>query len=147
VAAAGVPVPWPILADIMRAAVDWGVDRTAAVEDRVELFRMMSSIGVGRPGREVHARSLDLLEKWLSPAQLEQYRRDGSFEVVGNATGARYRIANGANPFNVRVVGAREKLCFVPKGAEGAGDVMLAQKIALETDERAALAVANRTSM
>ncbi len=34
--------------------------------------------------------------------------------------------------------------CFAPKGHLVAGDVMLAQKIALETDERGALAVANR---
>ena len=34
--------------------------------------------------------------------------------------------------------------CFVPKGYLVAGDVMLAQKIALETDELAALAVARR---
>ena len=35
-------------------------------------------------------------------------------------------------------------LCFVPKGYLVTGDVMLAQKIALETFERRALAVANR---
>jgi hypothetical protein len=34
--------------------------------------------------------------------------------------------------------------CFAPEGHLVAGDVMLAQKIALETDERGALAVANR---
>jgi hypothetical protein len=34
--------------------------------------------------------------------------------------------------------------CFAPKGHLVAGDVMLAQKIALEIDERRALAVANR---
>jgi len=34
--------------------------------------------------------------------------------------------------------------CFVPNVHLVTGDVMLAQKIALETDERAALAVANR---
>jgi hypothetical protein len=34
--------------------------------------------------------------------------------------------------------------CFAPKGYLVAGDVMLAQKIALETDERGALAVANK---
>ena len=34
--------------------------------------------------------------------------------------------------------------CFVPKGYLVPGDVMLAQKIALETDELNALAVANR---
>jgi hypothetical protein len=35
-------------------------------------------------------------------------------------------------------------LCFAPEGYLVPGDVMLAQKIALETDELAALAVANR---
>ena len=36
--------------------------------------------------------------------------------------------------------------CFAPKGHLVAGDVMLAQKIALETDERGALTVANKFS-
>jgi hypothetical protein len=35
-------------------------------------------------------------------------------------------------------------LCFAPEGSLAMGDVMLAQKIALETFERRALAVANR---
>jgi hypothetical protein len=35
-------------------------------------------------------------------------------------------------------------LCFVPKGSFVTGDVMLAQKIALETFERRVWAVANR---
>jgi hypothetical protein len=34
--------------------------------------------------------------------------------------------------------------CFVPKGYLVPGDVMLAQKIALETSECAALAIANK---
>lgn len=36
--------------------------------------------------------------------------------------------------------------CFVPERSLAAGDVMLAQKIALETDEMAVLALANRFS-
>jgi hypothetical protein len=35
--------------------------------------------------------------------------------------------------------------CFGPVGHLPLGDVMLAQKLALETDEQAALAVANRS--
>jgi hypothetical protein len=35
--------------------------------------------------------------------------------------------------------------CFVPKDNLVAGDVMLAQKIALETNERGALSVAHRS--
>ena len=38
----------------------------------------------------------------------------------------------------------RSLLCFAPDGYLVPGDVMLAQKIALETDELATLAVANR---
>jgi hypothetical protein len=34
--------------------------------------------------------------------------------------------------------------CFAPKGHLVVGDVMLAQKIALETEERGALALANK---
>ena len=37
------------------------------------------------------------------------------------------------------------KWCFVPDGDLVAGDVMLAQKIALETNERSALSVAHRS--
>ena len=37
-------------------------------------------------------------------------------------------------------------LCFAPEGYLVPGDVMLAQKIALETDELAALAVAHRVA-
>jgi hypothetical protein len=44
---------------------------------------------------------------------------------------------NDAGRFNVA-------WCFMPAGRLAAGDIMLAQKIALETDERNALAVANR---
>lgn len=36
--------------------------------------------------------------------------------------------------------------CFVPESALAAGNVMLAQKIALETDEMSVLALANRIS-
>jgi hypothetical protein len=37
--------------------------------------------------------------------------------------------------------------CFVPVGGSPAGDAMLAQKIALETMERRALAVTNTTGL
>jgi len=49
---------------------------------------------------------------------------------------------------NVREIdeagGVKLGLCFAPKGSLATGDVMLAQKIALETFERRSLAVANR---
>ncbi len=95
---------------------------------------------------ETEARGLELLKEWLSPEQLAQYNANKHFEVIGSHSGKRYRISHGA-AMNVHELDAAGRLrigwCFMPKGYLVAGDVMLAQKIALETDERGALAVAN----
>jgi hypothetical protein len=70
--------------------------------------------------------------------QWEQLVRKGYFEVVGNDSGKRYRIYTGTS-VNVCEVdeGGRVQmgLCFTPIGALPIGDVILAQKIALETCE------------
>ncbi len=96
---------------------------------------------------EREALGLKLLKEWLSPEQLAQYNANKYFEVIGSDSGKRYRISHGAAMNVHELDGAgrpRIGWCFVPKGYLVAGDVMLAQKIALETDERGALAVANR---
>ena len=93
------------------------------------------------------ARGLRLLRDWLSPCQREQFDTRGHFDVIGCDSGKRYRIHHGT-ALNVHEIdeAGRVKLglCFAPKGSLVTGDVMLAQKIALETFERRALAVANR---
>ncbi len=113
--------------------------------DRFERARLsLSAIReAGRPVREV--RGITLLREWLSPEQLGQFNKHGYFEVTGCHTGKRYRVfyATGTNiheldEFGKPVVGC----CFVPVGSLVPGDVMLAQKIAIETDELAALQVA-----
>jgi hypothetical protein len=86
-----------------------------------------------------------LLKEWLSPEQLTQYDALNCFEVTGCHTGKRYRISHGMgmNVYELDNAGRpRVGWCFVPNDHLVAGDVMLAQKIALETDERGALAVA-----
>lgn len=92
------------------------------------------------------ARGLRLLREWLSPEQREQFNTKGYFDVVGCDTGTRYRIRHGASA-NVHEIDSAGRLgmgwCFVPIGALVEGDVMLAQKIALETEELRALEVAN----
>jgi hypothetical protein len=92
-------------------------------------------------------RAIALLRKWLSPEQRAQFDADGHFDVIGCRTGMRYRVSYGSGT-NVHEIDDTGRpimgWCFVPSGHLVAGDVMLAQKIALETDERAALAVANR---
>ena len=92
------------------------------------------------------ARGLRLLREWLSPEQLAEYDENGYFEVIGCDSGSRYRIHHGTamNVYELDRAGrARAGWCFIPKACLVAGDVMLAQKIALETDERGALAIAN----
>jgi hypothetical protein len=62
-------------------------------------------------------------------------------------SGKRYRIYQGTaqNVFEIDEAGwLIVGLCFIPSGELVAGDVMLAQKIALETNENGALAVAHR---
>lgn len=93
------------------------------------------------------ARGARLLRDWLSPIQRAQFDESSYFDVVGCHTGARYRIHYGrAN--NVQQIDAEGQpqlgYCFVPDGAYVEGDVMLSQKIALETNEQAVLAIANR---
>ena len=91
------------------------------------------------------ARGMRLLREWLSKEQRRQLDAEGYFDVVGGETGKRYRVRYGTST-NVDELDkdGRPEVgwCFVPDGHLVAGDVMLAQKIALETNESVALAVA-----
>lgn len=92
-------------------------------------------------------RSLRLLREWLSPLQSAQFAAKGYFEVVGGDTGKQYRIYAGAST-NVCEVDENGRptlgLCFLPLGELPVGDVMLAQKIALESCESRAIEAARR---
>jgi hypothetical protein len=93
------------------------------------------------------ARGLALLKEWLSDEQRAQFAAFGYFDVTGSNSGARFRIHYGAatNIHELDEAGkAKTGWCFVPSGNLVPGDVMLAQKIALETDELGALAVAKK---
>jgi hypothetical protein len=92
-------------------------------------------------------RGVNLLREWLSPEQRAQFDAKRYFDVIGCDSGKRYRIHYGETT-NVHEIGDDDLpsagWCFMPEGSLAAGDVMLAQKIALETYEYGALAVANR---
>jgi hypothetical protein len=96
------------------------------------------------------ARGLRLLRSWLSPEQRAQLDSEGAFDVIGSDSGQRYRICYGTST-NIREVDRAGRpgnsWCFVPVGGLVAGDVMLAQKIALETGETAALMIANKVPL
>jgi hypothetical protein len=79
-----------------------------------------------------------------------QYEKYGYFEVMGGESGKHYRIrpTRQMNVDELDQHGARTAAwCFGPEGELPIGDVILAQKIALENDEMAALALANRGSI
>jgi hypothetical protein len=88
-----------------------------------------------------------LLNEWLRPEQRATLERHGYFDVRGSHTGKCYRIRRGRN-MNIDELGKNggqvATWCFGPVAYLPLGDVMLTQKLALETDEQATLAVANR---
>jgi hypothetical protein len=115
-----------------------------------ELVRRMgddrrSACSVDLHGKECQTRAIQLLKQNLSPAQREQYERRNHFDVTGGDTGRRYRIRHGVQ-MNVEQLDANRKrvrvLCFMPEGRLAVGDVMLAQKIALELLETEAVRIA-----
>jgi hypothetical protein len=113
-----------------------------------ERLRLFMSEGVRRARYgEREARGLKLLKEWLSPEQLALYETKSYFEVTGCHSGKRYRITH-ASSMNIHELDdtgrPRVGWCFAPQGNLVAGDIMLAQKIALETDEGDALTVANK---
>jgi hypothetical protein len=102
------------------------------------------------PANEQEARGRKLLLEWLSEAQRKQYEERKCFEVTGCHSGKRYRIHHGMGT-NVYELDDKGRpligWCFVPEGYLVASDVMLSQKIALETDELGVLKVANNFSL
>lgn len=93
-----------------------------------------------------NATAMALLREHLTPQQSTELGQRGFFDVVGCDTGHRYRIHHRRTA-NVEEFGGdgRQQCswCFHPKGNLPLGDVMLAQKVALEVFEREALEVAN----
>jgi hypothetical protein len=100
-----------------------------------------------RKSNSPEARGRRLLRRWLSAEQLAQFDAFNFFDVTGCHTARRYRIyyATSANVEELDEVGRPlMRYCFIPTGYLVPGDVMLAQKIALETEELTALKVANK---
>jgi len=112
---------------------------------RLRYLRGQSRIFFSEQSTE--ARGLRLLRSWLSPEQRAQLDARRYFDVIGCDSGRRYRIHYGtaSNVYEIDAIGRRNVgCCFMPAGQLVAGDIMLAQKIALETNEVDALAVANK---
>lgn len=103
------------------------------------VFKPSESRGV------IEQRALALLQSHLSATQRAQFSALGRFEVTGGDTGTRYVIRNitTVNIDQLNSHGERVKRwCFGPRGNLAMGDVLLAQKLALECFESQALAEA-----
>jgi hypothetical protein len=96
--------------------------------------------------KRAEEKGLSLLRSWLTPEQDAQWSRDNEFEVVGWDTGTRYRVTNGTtmNVVELDKDGRSVKRwCFTPVGQIVQGDLLLAQKIALETMDNFARSLAD----
>ena len=95
--------------------------------------------------RDVDQRAHELLCANLNSAQLATFNACGRFEVIGGDTGRHYVIRN-ASMMNVDEMNADGECvkawCFAPVGNLAQGDVLLAQKVALESFENEALLLA-----
>lgn len=124
----------------------WPVKR----RDQARLKLVRSLLRAMRAEKTPEARGRRLLRDWLSAGQREQFDAVRYFDVVGSDSGKRYRICYGTAA-NIRELDRDGKegigWCFTPVGALVPGDVMLAQKIALETSEATTLALANRVPL
>lgn len=98
--------------------------------------------------RRAHERSLNLLERCLTPAQRAEFERSKAFEVRGES-GQCYRITYARN-LNIEVVAPSgmvvRRMCAGPVDVPTPA-VMLAQKLMLETQEAEFLRIARTTDV
>jgi hypothetical protein len=103
----------------------------------------VSILEVGTP--TARERGFRLLSLQLTFRQRQQLNRHGYFEVIGGDSGRCYRIWRG-RVMNVDQLDSKGRRvcswCFHPRGQIVTGDIMLAQKLALELDETATLRIA-----
>jgi hypothetical protein len=126
-----------------RRLLQWWAQQRDQLAGSVFFLRSSSDGG----SKKAQDRGVQLLKDNLAPAQRQQYDKQGYFDVVGGSTGKRYRIRHGRQ-MNIEQLDKNGRRvcgwCFFPQGSLVAGDVMLAQKMALELFEIEALRIANR---
>lgn len=92
-------------------------------------------------------RSMELLWDWLSPEQRKELALEHYFTITGEHSGKRYQI-HRVYSFGLKELDEAGNViasyCVVPEGTKALGDTMLAQKVWMETDERATLERANK---
>jgi hypothetical protein len=111
------------------------------------ILRVLQNSALGTRRRmSPEQRGVDLLLTNLTPQQRRQYRRDRHFDVIGGQSGTRYRLWHCFQQTIVELDGSGRRRgiwCFHPRETLVLGDVLLAQKTALELFEGEALRVAH----
>lgn len=137
---------WPRLQRWMRRAEATADSNTPPPDDGGRFFGWL--FDVEEPAYvTAHRRGMRLLIENLTPQQRRTFERRRYFVVQGGDTGRLYRIREGRQ-LNIDELDALHRTacvwCFHPADALVLGDVLLTQKIALETFEEEALRIAYR---
>ena len=130
------------LSQITRQAIGLFRNSNAFLQQMGEQWGALREDTARRAGSE--ARAMELLRNWLTDEQRESLQKFQHFYVKGSAGGT-YRLEMKYS-FGIRALRGgtlANAYCVVPDGAPSLGDILLAQKISLETDEPGTLAVAN----
>jgi hypothetical protein len=111
------------------------------------IFAFFSVRSDNQQRERAEEKSSALLRSWLTPEQTKDWDARSKFDVVSSNSRTRYRIRR-ASAMNIDELDPNGSVaaqwCFARRGNLALGDVMLAQKIALETMEENALASANK---
>jgi hypothetical protein len=106
--------------------------------DRVGMRALLGALLRFCTGETAHRKGMRLLRERLSPTQRAQHDKFGYFDAIGSDSGHRFRIHYG-DVMNIDEFDRRGayvcKWCFFPEGKLVRGDIMLAQKLALELFE------------
>ncbi len=115
-----------------------------------DAVRTMAAPAIHRRPDPAVARARELLMSYLSDEQRRTFEEHGWFVVVGGRSGRRYRISGASYAGNVLLLCAdndtvEARFCGHCAPNIPLGDQLLAQKVMLEVDEPAYIALANRT--
>jgi hypothetical protein len=92
----------------------------------------------------IEKRAEALLYSYLTDVQRADYEYSNGFVVKSDSTGTRYRVEGGGACYELDAADTKiAHLCFYPAEALCGHDVVLAKKIALETDEAETRRIAN----
>ena len=113
--------------------------------DEARLERERREVVAAQAAKLAEERAERTLFLFLTPAQREQYLKEGHFETLVNDRCYRIRKGRAMNVDLMENGQAKYKYCVLPEDSPPPADVMLAQLLLLQTDEARFLATANRT--